>query len=484
MSLAVLQRNENDVVIGQPDFFTVTSGNGNTHLKSMVQEVAKNGFEASGGVSKAAEDIIKKIHELSPSGRFVRLDGSKRILLASEADSLQYTLIALRKAIATFSLLRLGTEVRSGIATCSKDHIPIQDKEQTSSVSLIKKSSNGNLPVKQDAVRSNLTSILLHNVRDTKSKTSENTSETESRADDSPYSYQTSRDAHIVPDHALSSNNESTISVGNSEKPMMPMTIEKPKFARQVTPPEETVQDQYNETKNSAVASDKKMFKVDNDLLDQLDKVKLARKSCPTPKSNAGIFDAIMLNKNDVLIGLPEHSYYCGNVKFQNYVLSVFRKDDLSRSHSEHALTRIAKLIFYQIRNLTPSGRFLLKEVTSGEMLELQPRFSLLHIINELHKADVATSFLRFPGDISSTRKNKCNGAHQANENMQSTRLVQNVQSPSHLKKRKYEHLHGKRSVEMFSEEYSRTQILDQGKTDYKSKCVKFNPIARVFVIP
>jgi len=226
------------------------------------------------------------------------------------------------------------------------------------------------------------------------------------------------------------------------------------------------------------------MFKVDNDLLDQLDKVKLARKSCPTPKSNAGIFDAIMLNKNDVLIGLPEHSYYCGNVKFQNYVLSVFRKDDLSRSHSEHALTRIAKLIFYQIRNLTPSGRFLLKEATSGEMLELQPRFALLHIINELHKADVATSFLRFPGDISPSHRNKCNDTHQANESMQSTRLVQNVQSPSHLKKRKYEHLHAKRSVEMFSEEYSISQISEQEKTEFKSKCVKFNPIARVFVIP
>jgi len=483
MSLTVLHRNENDVVIGQPDIFTVTSGNGNTHLKSMVQEVAKNGFEASGGVSKAAEDVIKKIHELNPSGRFVRLDGSQKILLASEADSLQYTLIALRKAIATFSLLRLGTEVRSGIATCSNDHIPIQDKEQTSSFSLIKKSPNGNLPLKQDAIRSNLTSLLLHNVRDTMSKTSENTPGTESRADDSPYRYQTSRDAHIVPDHALSGNNENTISVGNSEKLVMPMTIEKPKFARQVTP-EETVQDQFNETKNSAVASDKKMFKVDNDLLDQLDKVKLARKSCPTPKSNAGIFDAIMLNKNDVLIGLPEHSYYCGNVKFQNYVLSVFRKDDLSRSHSEHALTRIAKLIFYQIRNLTPSGRFLLKEATSGEMLELQPRFALLHIINELHKADVATSFLRFPGDISPTHINKCNDTHEANESMQSTRLVQNVQSPSHLKKRKYEHLHAKRSVEMFSEEYSISQILDQEKTEFKSKCVKFNPIARVFVIP
>jgi len=513
MSCTSFKRNANDIVIGEPNESLTTSINPSFCFESLVQHASKSGCEnTSEDLRKAAEEIIKKNQQLRPSGRFLRRNETGKFFLASEAEILQYTLITLRKAFATSSLLRLATETRSVMAPFSSG---LDDQEQCATDYRIGSSPGVDSSIKKYVPSINLSSSFLHNVPDEKSNFEK-----------------LSGTHNIFPDQPCSSSTEHIISAGNPEKSsvMKEFTeLEMPKLSRQITPeekiqnhhspikksdrnasdskspvmtefielgmpklirqvtPEEKIQDHHRPIKKSnRNASDSYISKIRNGLPDQLDKIKFAsRKTHSASKFIAGTVDAFVPNENDVLLGFPESAYYNGNIQLQNYVLSIFKKSDRSRPLSEHSLSRFAHLVFYEILNLAPSGRFLHREGISGRVIETSQKAALSHIINEFHKADVATSFSAFSKfNTAHPCTNKNNEKQQGNNDFHRSCSILYRESPSSHNKRKCERIHDTQVVRMSSEGNIKSQTYKQGETEYKRKCVKFNPIVRVCEIP
>mmetsp|Transcript_16867 Transcript_16867/g.37957 ORF Transcript_16867/g.37957 Transcript_16867/m.37957 type:complete len:540 (-) Transcript_16867:424-2043(-) len=121
MALPISKLLKSDVIIAPAKSIPGRLGAlpGNLQFQLMIQNYVNTGLciGTINSIQNSAREIVQKIHQLEPCGRFFRLAGQS-VFLVDTSEALQYTAIALRKSVATSTLLKLSVEFKSAIDGC------------------------------------------------------------------------------------------------------------------------------------------------------------------------------------------------------------------------------------------------------------------------------------------------------------------------------------------------------------------------------